>query len=132
MVGSGAAMLLKDLEDPFQGSFCINLSAKQLNSFEQLLLADIADAEQQHQQLGPSALVTLDRTRPRPAYNTRNTVYLHLLTGPFAHYIRMLGDLLAWSYRKVSRSWIVLKQVASNWKKKRPISKWSAWLQKGV
>lgn len=116
-VGSGAAMLLKDLEDPFQGSFCINLAAKQLSSFEELLVADIVEAENEHTQVGPPALISLDRDRQRPNYNAGNTVYFHLLTGPLAANIRVLGDLIAWTFRHITKSWAALKKRA--WRRPR-------------
>lgn len=102
-VGSGAAMLLKDLEDPFQGSFCINLAAKQLSSFEELLVADIAEAENERKEVGRPALMSLDRDRQRPNYNAGNTLYFHLLTGPLAANIRVLGDVFAWTFRQIKK-----------------------------
>lgn len=116
-VGSGAAMLLKDLEDPFRGSFCINLSAKQLDSFEELLEADIAEAESEHKQVGRTALITLDRDRQRPNYNTGNTVYFHLLTGPLGNNTRLLGELFAWTFRKITKSWAAFK--SGTWRRRR-------------
>jgi len=116
-VGSGAAMLLKDLEDPFQGSFCINLAAKQLTDFENLLKADIAEAEDEMKQVGLPAFISLDRERQRPNYHAGNTVYFHLLTGPLASSIRMIGDLLAWSCRRIMKSWAALK--TGSWRKPR-------------
>lgn len=110
-------MLLKDLEDPFQGSFCINLAAKQLSSFEELLVADIAEAENEQKQVGLPALVSLDRTRERPNYNAGNTVYFHLLTGPLAFNVRILNDVFAWTYRQLTKSWASLKKRA--WRRPR-------------
>lgn len=111
-------MLLKDLEDPFQGSFCINLAARQLSSFEELLAADIAEAETEHEQVGMPALVSLDRSRQRPNYNAGNTVYFHLLTGPLAFNIRLLGDLLAWTFRRFTKSLSTLKKRVA-WRRPR-------------
>ena len=113
-------MLLRDLEDPFQGSFCINSSAKQLQDFEQLLLEDIAQAEEDLKLVGPT-LLTLDRNRVRPNYNTGNTVYLHLLTGPLASNIRMLGDAFAWTWRKIKGGLTVLG--SRTWKRGRKRAK---------
>lgn len=110
-------MLLKDLEDPFQGSFCINLAAKQLTDFEKLLEADIAEAEAEHKQVGLPALLSLDRNRQRPNYNAGNTVYFHLLTGPLAANIKVLGDLFAWTCRRLTKSWSVLTTRA--WRRPR-------------
>lgn len=104
-VGSGAAMLLRDLEDPFQGSFCINLAAKQLNAFQQLLETDIDEAQQEQQQVGRSAFLSMDRNRPRLHYNTRNTLYFHLLTGPLGSNVKFLGDILSWTVRHMSNAW---------------------------
>ena len=110
-VGSGATMLLKDLEDPFNGSFCVSLAAKQLHSFEDLLAADVEEAESERKRSGPSsALITLDRNRQRPNYNTGNTLYFHLLTGPLGTNVRMIGDLFAWTFRQVSRGWGALRR----------------------
>jgi len=103
-VGSGAAMLLKDLQEPFQGSFCISLSAYQLDSFRKLLEADIAEAETERKEVGPSAVTSLDRDRGRSNYNTKNTVYFHLLTGPLGSNIRVLSEAFAWTFRKVSNT----------------------------
>jgi len=116
-VGSGAAMLLKDLEDPFQGSFCINLTAKQLTAFEELLVADMKEAEDEYKQVGRPALMTLDRNRQRPNYNAQNTVYFHLLTGPLGNQIRILGDLFAWTFRQITKSWPRLKNWVRRWPK---------------
>lgn len=104
-VGSGAAMLLRDLEDPFQGSFCINLAAKQLNAFQHLLEADIDEAQQEQQQVGRSAFLSLDRNRSRLHYNTRNTLYFHLLTGPLGSNVKFFGDILSWTVRHMSNAW---------------------------
>ena len=104
-VGSGAAMLLKDLEDPFQGSFCINLAAKQLESLDELLVADIEQADMEQQQVGRPAFLSLDRNRPRLDYNVGNTIYFHLLTGPFAANVKFMGDIFAWTVRKLTKTW---------------------------
>ena len=101
-------MLLKDLEDPFQGSFCINLAAKQLESLEQLLMEDIVQAEMEQQQVGRSAFSSLDRNRPRLNYHAGNTIYFHLLTGPFAANVKFFGDIFAWTARKIAKTWRVL------------------------
>ena len=103
-------MLLKDLGDPFQGSFCIGLATKQLRDVEDLLEADIIEAENEHKQVGRSAFIASDRTRPRPNYNTGNTVYFHLLTGPLAANVRIVGELFAWGFRQISKGWAKLKK----------------------
>jgi hypothetical protein len=110
MVGSGAAMLLRDLENPFQGSFCINHASHQLDSLEKLLEEDIAEAAEHTQEAGPTFL-SLDRNRERPYYNTGNTVYLHLLTGPLAANIRMFGDAFSWTWRKLKKGWTVVQNT---------------------
>ena len=102
-------MLLKDLDDPFQGSFCINTSAIQLRSFEKLLMDDIAHAKDDAHHSGPT-LLSLDRSSERPSYNTGNTVYLHLLTGPLGANIRLLGDVFSWAYQRITRGWWALKR----------------------
>ena len=112
-VGSGSAMLLRDLQDPFQGSFCIKLAANQLTTLEELLESDISEAEAESQQVGLSAFITRNNGYPRPNYNTRNTLYFHLLTGPLAYNVRVLGDLFAWASRKVSAGWRRLKRRLS-------------------
>ena len=114
LVGSGAAMLLKDLEDPFQGSFCVNTSAAQLRSFEQLLVDDIAQAKEDARQAGPT-LMSLDQSRERPNYNTGNTVYLHLLTGPLGANIRFLGDVFSWAYQRIAMGMASLKRKTRRW-----------------
>ena len=105
-------MLLKDLEDPFQGTFCINLAAKQLSNFEELLVTDIAEAEKEQQQVGASALISFDRARQRPNYNAANTVYFHLLTGPLGANIRFFGDIFAWTFRRITKSVSAVKNWA--------------------
>jgi len=111
-------MLLRDLQDPFQGSFCITLTAKQLSTFEELLVSDIAEAEAESQQVGLPALISRDRGNQRPKYNTGNTLYFHLLTGPQAFNVRILGDIFAWLSRKFWRGWQELKRLGS-WKSQR-------------
>ena len=103
-------MLLRDLEDPFQGSFCINASSHQLRTFEKLLEEDIAEAAEEERFSGPT-LLSLDQTRVRSNYNTSNTVYLHLLTGPLASNIRMLGDAVSWALRKLKRGWTIVRNT---------------------
>ena len=110
-VGSGAAMLLKDLQDPFQGSFCITRTANQLGTFEELLLSDIAQAEREAEQVGRPAMVSLDQNSQRPNFNTGNTVYFHLLTGPLAFNVRILGDVFAWFFRQSSKWWQQMKKT---------------------
>jgi Protein of unknown function (DUF4239) len=110
--GSGAAMLVKDLQDPFEGSFCITREARQLESFLQVLEADLQDAMRQSQQVpGQVALIALDREKRRVQYyDTKNTLYFHLLTGPVAGQVKLLGDLFAWAIGKVSRQYQFVKK----------------------
>lgn len=110
MVGSGAATLLKDLEDPFRGTFCVSTSALQLQSFEQLLMDDIAQAEIDARQAGPTFMSFANSDRPN--YNTRNTLYLHLLTGPLGANIRFFGDIFSWFYQRISNGWVAVKNKA--------------------
>lgn len=108
-------MLLRDLQDPFQGSFCITLTAKQLDSFEELLASDVLEAQAEYQQGGRSALMSLDREYKRTKYNTGNTLYFHLLTGPLAYNVRVIGDVFAWVFRKFSMVWHRIK-LRPRWK----------------
>jgi Protein of unknown function (DUF4239) len=112
-VGSGAAMLVKDLQDPFEGSFCITREARQLQSFQQLLESDLYDATREKEQTiaGQVALIALDREKRRVKYyDTKNTLYFHLLTGPVAGQVRLLGDLLAWAIGKLYKPWQLVKK----------------------
>jgi Protein of unknown function (DUF4239) len=110
--GSGAAMLVKDLQDPFEGSFCITREARQLESFLQVLQADMSDTMRQTQQVpGQVALIALDREKRRGQYyDTKNTLYFHLLTGPVAGQVKLLGDLFAWAIGKVSQQYQFVKK----------------------
>lgn len=120
-VGSGAAMLVKDLQDPFEGSFCITREARQLESFQQVLELDLRDATYERQQTvaGQVAHIALDRDKRRVQYyDTKNTLYFHLLTGPVAGQVRMLGDVLAWAIGKLSKQWHFVT------KKFRPVRLW--------
>lgn len=128
MVGSGAAMLLRDLEDPFQGSFCINSSSQQLESLEELLMEDIREAEDHANQAGPTLLWLDQKNRERPNYNTGNTVYLHLLTGPLAANIRVLGDAFSWTWRKLYKGWTLIRNMA--WRRPKKESRKETKLKK--
>lgn len=98
-VGSGATVLLKGLDDPFQGPFSIRLSALQLEYLEDLLESDIEEAEKE---IVPSSFAT-DQNRDRPNYGTGNTLYFHLLTGPWASTVKVGAELVTWALRKVAK-----------------------------
>lgn len=111
-VGSGSTVLLKGLDDPFQGPFSVRLAAIQLDYLDELLEADIVDAEQES---GPSSFVSINRGRDRPNYNSGNTLYFHLLTGPWAASVKIVGELVTWTLRKMSKAWA---WVARPWQRK--------------
>lgn len=101
-VGSGAYVLLKGLDDPFQGPFSIRLAALQLTYFDDLLESDILEAKAE---CSPSALIASERQIERPNYNTRNTLYFHLLTGPWASTVKIAGEIFTWTFRKMRMIW---------------------------
>jgi len=100
-VGGGSSVVLKGLDDPFQGPFSIRLAALQLDYLDELLRADIEEAKQATTRAGLVSRRDLDR----PRYGTRNTVYFHLLTGPWASKVKMVGELIAWMFTKAHRAW---------------------------
>ena len=102
-VGSGSVVLLKGLDDPFQGPFSIRLAARQLHYFDELLESDILLAEDECQEVGRTGLVALDRKQQRPKYGTRNTIFFHLFTGPWAGTVRVLGEAFVWITRNISK-----------------------------
>ena len=131
-VGSGAGMLLKELQDPFSGTLGVTLEAMQLKSLEELLEADVADAENEIKQIGlpgqlifSSSPVFLDENDPdtnkrtkrrhRPKYNTANTLLFHLFTGPRAGTVRFIGDILAWVFRQVYKILNSITKVRLVW-----------------
>jgi hypothetical protein len=126
-VGSGAAVLLVGLEDPFRGPFSIQLEAMQLTAFEKLLDEDIETAESESKVVGHSALITLDRKNKRPNYNTSNTIMFHLLTGPWATPVRYLGDLVAWTYTRIARTVIVAKAAIQSLKSRMKQQEQNQW-----
>ena len=106
---------MKGLDDPFQGPFSIRLAALQLDYFKDLLEADISDADEECEQVGSSALVALKRERERPRYGARNTLYFHLLTGPWSAIVKVYGEIYTWSFRQLTK----LARVGSRWRRNR-------------
>jgi hypothetical protein len=104
-IGSGSLVLLKGLDDPFQGPFSIRLAALQLDYFDELLMSDMQEAEEESNQSGLSALVSMNRDQDRPNYNTGNTLYFHLLTGPWSSSVKVVGEVYTWITRKLSKVW---------------------------
>uniref|UniRef100_A0A7S1Y1T8 Uncharacterized protein n=1 Tax=Grammatophora oceanica TaxID=210454 RepID=A0A7S1Y1T8_9STRA len=103
-VGSGSLVLLKAMDDPFQGPFSMRLAAKQLDFFNELLESDIETALDEVS--GPSSLIsTKERDEDRPNYNTKNTLYFHLLTGPWASTVKVTSEVVTWAFRKTSMVW---------------------------
>ena len=124
--------MLNELQDPFSGSIGVTLETMQLRSFEELLDADIEDAENEIKQVGlPGQLifssfpVDLDENDPannkrtgrrhRPKYNTGNTLLFHLFTGPKAGTVRIFGDALAWTFRQTFNLWTSILKLRLLW-----------------
>ena len=131
-VGTGAGMLVKELQDPFSGSLRVSLEAMQLRSFEKLLEADMSDAENEMKQVGlPGRLIfsslpvfldeedpennELSGRRHRPKYNTANTLLFHLFTGPKAGTVRIVGDALVWAFRQIFKVWSSILKLRLLW-----------------
>ena len=119
-VGTGAGVLLESLGDPFRQPFSIELAAQQLHPFEELLESDMEDAERESKQVGMPALIMNRHHYQRPNYHTGNTIYFHLLTGSRAGTVKAVGDIVAWVFRQLSRTVVLVKRIGSwPWRRKR-------------
>lgn len=114
-VGSGAAVLLKGLADPFNGAFDISISAQQMEPFQQLLENDLQEAYKEARRV-PTALIAATyggggEKQERPNYGMRNTILFHLLTGPWSQITKLFVEALSLGFRLVFRLGSRIKYV---------------------
>ena len=128
-VFSATATLCVDLADPFTGKFSLESASAQLDDFRLLLAEDVRDAEAEDGVIssatnkyfntfavnGNGDLATNEAGYDKASsFGLLSTVYFHLLTGPLASNVRILGDAAAW----------VASVVAS---RTRAILAWRRW-----